>query len=198
MKKHFSLFLVWFLLNNNLNAQSNYKWTHYWGNNFYYSVAYEGDFVWRGQSFGLCRQNLKTGEVKYYRPNIIQADSLNYFSVNELAIAPDGVKWLLTNRSLVRFDEKNATWQYIKYPNQVTSYTTNQNIRIDKNGNIWLLEGVGYYQNSSELTYKNLRCYSSRENRWIQSIEVNASAFEIDSNAGIWLANQRTIRKFVN
>lgn len=190
MKKGF-LLIFYCLFTSLLAAQTQYKWTHYWsGSDF--SFASEGDYFWTAQLHGLSRQNLRTGETKYFRPNVIQADSASNFVIRDIVIAQNGIKWLATNQGLVRFDDKRNDWQYIN-PNPNNPIANN--IRVDKNGNIWWLENLSTSANG-ESYFVNLYCYSPQQNRRIQSVRVDAGAFEIDSNNIIWLANNRFIRKF--
>ncbi len=95
------------------------------------TIAFEGDIIWLGTYNGLARYNKTTGESIPYT----KEDGLIHNEVNDIAIDQNGVKWIVTNGGISRFDGVSFT----SFSKQELGYTDILGVAADSNNIKWFI-----------------------------------------------------------
>jgi hypothetical protein len=132
--RNFYLLLLWLpciaaAQNNNAN------WLNFTTAGTVNDLELEGDYAWVSTNGGLVRHQVSTGVSEFFnRANL----PLPHQQINDMAIAPDGTKWLGTPIGLVQWSGDEMT---LHQPSSSTGSLIQLSIRsvgLDSSGAVWL------------------------------------------------------------
>lgn len=132
--KFFNVALSLIILYTGISLSNESEWIHYTSGDYVRSIAEEDEFLWIGtDGGGLVRFHKSSGETTIYDKTNSGLPS-NF--VNALAVDAEGVKWIGTDKGVVRYD--GDQWRVYNSNNSGLPYENVNALTTDNEGVLWV------------------------------------------------------------